>query len=233
MNDTKLKVLLVEDEVEFAELVKEFLEKHGFEADHQVFGKKAVAQVSKDNYDLVLLDLGLPDIDGLEVCKQIRKNYTGYLIVLSARDHSQDKVSLLNAGADDYLVKPVSLRELLVRIRRFTNKPYLAQYYSTQFSFDDVIFDTIDCKLMVQDKVVELTTKECTVLQYLILKQNQVLSRMDLMDHVWGDDLDVFSNTVNMVISSLRKKLSLVTSKKYIQSVHGVGYRFLLDKNNS
>ncbi len=223
------KLLFIEDEEEFAKVVASYLRKKGFSIVHAFSGQQGLRELQKNSYDLVILDLGLPDEDGLKMCEKIREKETTPILILTARDGFEDKVAGLNLGADDYLVKPVSLRELVVRIERVLDRDLKTKFRSSVFQFGGLKFDTVTGKLTLEGKSVMLTRKEKTVLEYLFLKKGQVLTRMEIMDHVWGDDIDLLSNMPNMVISSLRRKLERLSRRNFIQSVHGLGYKFEIE----
>lgn len=220
------KILMVEDETEFAEIVVSYLNRNGFAVDHADNQKDGLDLYKNKKYEAMVLDLGLPDGDGVEMCKLIRESSGIPIIVLTARDVVEDKVAAFNAGADDYMVKPMSLRELMVRIERLINRNVEDKTRSSVFNFDGVSFDTVNGELVSSRGKVLLTKKEKAVLEYLVLRRGRVLTRMEIMDHVWGEELDPFSNTVNMVVSAVRKKLKKVTGKNFIESVHGLGYKF-------
>lgn len=217
---------MVEDETEFAEIVVSYLNRNGFAVDHADNQKDGLDLYKNKKYEAMVLDLGLPDGDGVEMCKLIRESSGIPIIVLTARDVVEDKVAAFNAGADDYMVKPMSLRELMVRIERLINRNVEDKTRSSVFNFDGVSFDTVNGELVSSRGKVLLTKKEKAVLEYLVLRRGRVLTRMEIMDHVWGEELDPFSNTVNMVVSAVRKKLKKVTGKNFIESVHGLGYKF-------
>ncbi len=223
----KAMILMVEDEPEFGRVVAEFLRKSGYEVVVAESGQQTKRLMKRTKVKIFVVDLGLPDGNGLDLCRFIRNHSKAPIVVLTARDVVEDKVAAFNVGADDYLVKPVSLKELLTRIARLLSRRIEDKNRSAMFSFDGVEFDSVSGVLGSGDRKVRLTKKEKGVLEYLLLKRGRVLTRMEIMDHVWGDELDPFSNTVNMVVSSLRKKLALVSSKALIDSVHGLGYKFV------
>lgn len=220
------KILFIEDEKEFADAVISYLKKRIFFITHVSSGKEGLEALQKNLFDLIILDLGLPDWDGIKFCKKIREEIKIPVLILSAKDRIEDKVACLNNGADDYLVKPISLRELHVRIERLFSRNSNGLFRSSLFQFGQIKFDTVAGKLLLNGKSVKLTKKEKAVLEFLLLKKNQVVGRMEIMDHVWGNEIDLFSNTVNMVISSLRRKLNQLSGNEFIRSVHGLGYQF-------
>src|SRR3989344_1109809 len=223
----KAMILMVEDEPEFGRVVAEFLRKSGYEVVVAESGQQTKRLMKRTKVKIFVVDLGLPDGNGLDLCRFIRNHSKAPIVVLTARDVVEDKVAAFNVGADDYLVKPVSLKELLTRIARLLSRRIEDKNRSAMFSFDGVEFDSVSGVLGSGDRKVRLTKKEKGGLEDLLLKRGRALTRMEIMDHVWGDELDPFSNTVNMVVSSLRKKRALVSSKALIDSVHGLGYKFV------
>lgn len=220
------KILFIEDDQDFLQLVTSYLGKAGLKVQTFTSGRQALASLRKISYDLVILDLGLPDIDGLLLCQKIREKAGVPILILTAREGVPDRVAGLDAGADDYLVKPISLGELAVRVVRLLERDLSPGPRSAVFSFDSIDFDTVSGELSLGGQTLELTSKERAVLEYLVLNRGRVLTRMEIMDHVWGDELNPFSNNVNMVISSLRAKLRQLTSEEFIFSVQGLGYKF-------
>ena len=227
------KLLFIEDEEDFAKVIASYLRKKGFAIVHASSGQQGLRELQKNSYDLVILDLVLPDEEGLKICEKIREKETIPVLILTARNWLEDKVAGLNLGADDYLVKPVSLRELIVRIERLLNRDLKTKFRSSVFQFGGLKLDIVTGKLTLKGKSVMLTKKERAVLEYLLLKKGQVLTRMEIMDHVWGDDIDLLSNMPNMVISSLRRKLERLSGRNFIQSVYGLGYKFEIEGLNS
>jgi two-component system OmpR family response regulator len=225
-------ILLVEDEKEYGDILASFLNQKGFSVTHLSLGKQALEKIEQNQFGLVILDLGLPDTDGLNICRQIRKTHQLPILILTAKDEVETKISGFNLGADDYMVKPVSLNELIVRINRLLKRNLKTGFRSAIFQFNTIKFNTVSGLLSSEVKSVKLTKKEKGVLEYLLLNKGQVLTRMEVMDHVWGSNLDSFSRTLDMVISSLRRKLKKISPKKFIQSVHGLGYRLETYENH-
>lgn len=220
------KILFIEDEKKFAEPVASYLRKKGFLVVNAYSGREAQEELKKNLFDLIILDLGLPDKKGINLCLKIRKKKTVPILILTARDSVSEKVVCLDAGADDYLVKPASLEELAARINRLLTRRTEASFRSAIFQFKGIRFDTTNGRLTAGNRSVKLTQKEKAVLEYLLLKRGQVLPQMVILDHVWGNDINPFSNVVNVVISSLRKKLQHLSGQNFIDSVHGLGYKF-------
>ena len=224
------KLLFIEDEEEFAEIVTSYLKGSEFEVKCAFSGKESLEELQNNLYDLIILDLGLPDIDGLKLCAIIRKRWSIPILILSAKDGIQDKVVGFDVGADDYLVKPASLKELVMRINRLLDRNLQDKFRSSVFQFNDFEFNTITGQLKSKGKSVMLTKKEKAILEYLLIKKGQVLTRLEIMDHVWGEGIDLFSNTVNTIVSSLRKKIRQLSKKDFIKSVHGLGYKLELEE---
>lgn len=220
-----MKILIVEDEERLAKLIKKALEKEGFAADYVMDGEAAETRIEicQKDYDLVILDLMLPKRDGLEVCRNIRaKKINIPILVLTAKFDINDKVNTLNAGADDYLVKPFSLEELVSRIRALLRRP--PQTISTILKVQDLTLDNSTRKVMRGNKEIKLTVKEFAILEYLMRNPNQVISRSQILDHLWGSDFDSFSNVIDVHVKNLRKKVSS-GKHKMIDTIRGVGYR--------
>jgi len=226
------KLLFIEDHQDFAKPVALYLRQKDFLVTHVGTGKEGWQKLLKNTYDLVILDLGLPGEDGLKLCQKIREKKSIPILILTARDEVSTKVSGFNLGADDYLVKPVSLKELVARINRLVDKDLKDTFRSSVFQFDTLKFDTVSGQLISVKKSIQLTKKEKAILEYFLLKKGRVLTRMELMDHIWGEAIDACSNTVNMAISSLRKKLRQLSKRRFIHSIHGLGYKFEWEKGS-
>lgn len=224
-------ILFIEDEKDFSNLVTNYLKKRDLKITQVFSGQSALKALNQKNYHLVILDLGLPDIDGFTLCQKIKKLKNIPILVLTAKDGIQDKVSLLNIGADDYLIKPASLGELTVRIKRLLKRNLNSSFRSSVFKFNGLSFDTITGRINKVKKSVDLTQKERLLFKFLLLRRGHVLTRMEILEGVWGDEANIFSNTVNITISNLRKKLASVSKKKFIHSVHGLGYKFDFKEN--
>ncbi|MFC1626690.1 response regulator transcription factor [Patescibacteria group bacterium] len=231
LNNGKDKsILFIEDNQEYAKIVSDYLERKQFQLTYVDSAKKALNTLKNNGvYNIIVLDLGLPDIDGLVLCKKIRKNCKFPILVLTARDEISDKLTAFNEGADDYLVKPVSLKELVVRINRLTKRNLREVYRTSILSIGDIKFDSIKGIVTSGETLCKLTQKEKSVFEYFLLNEGRVLTRMEIMDHVWGNNIDEFSNIVSVTVSTLRKKIKKLTSKHIIQSVHGLGYKLSSD----
>ncbi|HNZ55128.1 MAG TPA: response regulator transcription factor [Candidatus Paceibacterota bacterium] len=221
-----MKILIVEDEERLAKLIKKALEKEGFAADYVTDGEAAETRIEicHKDYDLVILDLMLPKKDGLEVCRSIRaKKINIPILVLTAKFDVDDKVKTLDAGADDYLVKPFSLEELVSRIRALLRRP--PQTIPTVLKTQDLTLNNATRKVTRGNKEIKLTVKEFAILEYLMRNPNQVISRSQILDHLWGSDFDSFSNVIDVHVKNLRKKISNGSRRRIIETIRGIGYR--------
>ncbi|HYG84276.1 MAG TPA: response regulator transcription factor [Verrucomicrobiae bacterium] len=218
-----MRVLLVEDNVRLASLTKRALKEEGYAVDIAENGQSSLDLVDIYEYDLVVLDLTLPDIDGIEVCKTIRNLHKMPIIMLTARESTFDRVAGLDSGADDYLVKPFTFDELLARIRAVLRRratPDRVVIEAGQLRLDAAL-RTVYCN----DKALGLSAKEYTLLQYLIRKQNQVVSKTELLEHVWDMNYEGLSNVVETYIRYLRQKIKNIGGDaEQIKTIKGQGY---------
>ncbi len=219
-----MKILVVEDNQKLAANIKEGLEQDGFAVDCIFDGITAEKRIliNRTDYDVVILDIMLPGKDGVAVCRSWREQeVTIPVLMLTARDATDDKVKGLNSGADDYLAKPFAFEELLARIRALLRRPTVAE--KTVLQVGDITLDTVSRKVERNSKEVVLTLKEYMVLEYLMRNQNKVITRDALYDHAWDYADNSFSNTVNVHIKNLRQKLH--DDGTHIQTIRGVGYK--------
>jgi DNA-binding response OmpR family regulator len=216
-----MNVLLVEDEDRIASFVEKALQRRGFDVRRVVTGGEALGAVSA-GVDIVVLDLGLPDIDGLDVLLALRKSWTSLpVVILSARSDIDDRVVGLDLGADDYVPKPFAIDELVARIRaRLRRQP---DGTSTKLNVGDLELDLIAHRARLTGKIVELTSREFALLEMLMRHPGQAVPRSDLLSNVWGLDFDPRSNLVDVYIRYLRRKVG----DDRIQTVRGVGYRIV------
>lgn len=217
------RILIVEDEENMVSFIQMELKYEGYDVDVANDGRKAVELVLKNNYDLILLDLMLPGINGLEVCRRIRKEKDTPIIMLTARDSVMDKVTGLQNGADDYVSKPFAIEELLARMevifRRMKSKDA-----NNELKFKDITLD-IEGRIVKKDNnIIELTNTEFQLLLTLIRNKNKVLTRDILLDNVWGYNSEAETNIVDVYVRYIRNKLDKDDKEKYIQTVRGVGY---------
>ncbi len=229
-----MRILLVEDEVSLRKLVSLNLSMEGYEVETAENGQVALAKLDEAYYDLMILDLMLPKVSGLDVLTTLRlTNAKLPVIITSAKDSSSDRIQGLKEGADDYLVKPFEIEELVIRIQRLLERtqnqvtdPILESYTfgPNHINFETFVGETAQGK-------VELKQKELLILKFLIAKKNQVVSRQDILRKVWGYDVYPSTRTIDNFISSLRKYFEEdIKNPKYILSVRGIGYKFV---NNS
>ena len=221
------KVLVVEDDINIAELLRLYLQKDGFEVSHAADGGKAVEMAKEIQPDLVLLDIMLPVMDGWQVCRELRKSMKMPIIMLTAKGETEDKVSGLEMGADDYIVKPFEVKELLARVHavlRRTGDDGKPQ--SKKLTFDKLVINLDSYELIVDGKKIDTPPKEMELLYHLAATPNRVYTRNQLLDEVWGFDYFGDSRTVDVHIKRLREKLEGVSDKWALKTVWGVGYKF-------
>lgn len=223
------KVLVVEDDINIAELLRLYLQKDGFEVSHAADGGKAVEMAKEIQPDLVLLDIMLPVMDGWQVCRELRKTMKMPIIMLTAKGETEDKVSGLEMGADDYIVKPFEVKELLARVHavlRRTGDDGKPQ--SKKLTFDKLVINLDSYELIVDGKKIDTPPKEMELLYHLAATPNRVYTRNQLLDEVWGFDYFGDSRTVDVHIKRLREKLEGVSDQWSLKTVWGVGYKFEL-----
>ena len=221
------KVLVVEDDINIAELLRLYLQKDGFEVSHAADGGKAVEMAKEIQPDLVLLDIMLPVMDGWQVCRELRKTMKMPIIMLTAKGETEDKVSGLEMGADDYIVKPFEVKELLARVHavlRRTGDDGKPQ--SKKLTFDKLVINLDSYELIVDGKKIDTPPKEMELLYHLAATPNRVYTRNQLLDEVWGFDYFGDSRTVDVHIKRLREKLEGVSDQWSLKTVWGVGYKF-------
>jgi len=222
-----MKILIIEDEKLIADSLKKGLEQHKFSIDTAYNGKDGYLLAQQFEYDVIILDLMLPDIQGEEICQKLRKDKINtYILMLTAKKQIDDIVSGLNYGADDYLTKPFEFSELLARIRALIRR--------TSENKENILY-TSDIKLyldkekvFIGSKEIKLTKKEFMVLEYFLRNKGQVLSRNQILEHAWDRNVDIFTNVVDTHIKNLRRKLGKRNS--IIEAIYGSGYRIKDDK---
>ena len=221
------KVLVVEDDNNIAELLRLYLQKDGFEVSHAADGGKAVEMAKEIQPDLVLLDIMLPVMDGWQVCRELRKTMKMPIIMLTAKGESEDKVSGLEMGADDYIVKPFEVKELLARVHAVLRRTGDdGKPKSKKLTFDKLVINLDSYELIVDGKKIDTPPKEMELLYHLAATPNRVYTRNQLLDEVWGFDYFGDSRTVDVHIKRLREKLEGVSDKWTLKTVWGVGYKF-------
>ena len=218
-----MKILLAEDEVDLNNVVTRYLKKNGYSIDSVLDGEEALDYLEYGEYDLVILDIMMPKVDGFEVIKKLRDkgNHTSVLM-LTARDSADDKVKGLDLGADDYIVKPFDFNELMARIRAVVRRKYGNS--SNRLVIGDLILDTSEKSVTRAGKQIELTGKEYEVLEYLMQSKNRILSRDQIKEHVWDFDYEGDSNIIDVLIKNIRKKIDIEAGKQIIYTKRGLGY---------
>lgn len=223
------RIALIEDEMSLVMTLTDRLESEGYEIVHFGDGQEAMSVLAKSTFDLILLDLMLPNKGGLDICRDLRNMGIQIpILMLTARRETVDKVLGLKLGADDYLTKPFEMMELLARIEALLRRQKKMLSGNTDsFCFGEVIVDFNKAMVFRNDEEVTMSALEFKLLSFLIENRDKILSRNDLLDGVWGYESDVFTRTVDVHILNLRQKLEPIAAHPtYIQTVHGRGYRF-------
>lgn len=220
----KEKILLVEDEEKLARFVEMELSFEGYEVHKAADGRTGLAMLESEQYDLLLLDIMLPGINGMEVLRRVRRTSAVPVIMLTARDSVMDKVTGLDSGADDYITKPFAIEELLARIRTALRRNTGGSGGENSLRLGDLALDIAAHEVTVGDTVVELTKKEFDLLHYLLQNKGIVVTRDALLRHVWGYEYDGENSVVGVYIRFLRAKIDEAFGVKYIHTVRGVGY---------
>ncbi len=220
-----MKILLAEDDVSVAAMMHRGLSEKGYEVSVAQDGNMALSMAMEYDFRLMILDLMLPGINGLEVCRQLRKNRMGLpVLMLTALGTTENIVSGLDSGADDYLVKPFRFAELEARIRSLLRRGGYSEVTADQLFFGGVIMD-LDGKTVKRDGAsIPLTATEFRLLECFLRSPNKVLSRVDLLEKVWGIDFNMATNVVDVYVNYLRKKIDKDFNKKLIHTVVGMGY---------
>ena len=221
------KILVVDDELNICELLKLYLENEGYTVFTANDGQAAVTAFQQKAPDLVLLDIMLPKMDGWQVCREIRKTSSAPIIMLTAKGETEDKVTGLEGGADDYIVKPFEMKEVLARIHAVLRRTGGEEEQTEKkLSFDKLVINLDSYELLVDGKRVDTPPKELELLYHLASAPNRVFTRNQLLDEVWGFDYFGDSRTVDVHIKRLREKLEGVSDQWRLKTVWGVGYKF-------
>ena len=227
-----MHVLIVEDERRIAAYVKRGLEEEGYAVDVAYSGREALDWGGGVAFDVIILDLLLPEVDGLTVCRKLRSRGTKTpILMLTARDGVDDRVAGLDAGADDYLVKPFALKELLARLRALTRRTD-DQPRTSVLRIADLSLDTLTHRVERDGVRVGLTAKEMAVLECLMREPERVLTRTQIAEHVWNYDVFNHSNVVDVYIRNLRRKLDDGAALRLIHTVRGAGYRLSAEQDD-
>jgi DNA-binding response OmpR family regulator len=221
-----MRILVVEDEHKIANSIKKGLEQEKYAVDVVYEGSDGFEYASTGEYDVMILDRLLPQMDGVEVTKKLRANKIHTpILMLTAKGQLEDKISGLDSGADDYLTKPFAFEELLARIRALKRRP--TEQISSTLKADDLTVDTVNFEVKRGEKTIELSSKEFSLLEYLLRHPNKILSKDQIISHVWNYDADILPNTVEVYIGYLRNKIDkpFPTRKQLLKTVRGFGYK--------
>jgi DNA-binding response OmpR family regulator len=229
LQNDKMRILLVEDEPHAARILAKGLREQTYAVDLAPDGEEAVYLAYINNYDLIILDVMLPLKGGFEVCRELRANGSAVpILMLTARDAVSDRISGLDLGADDYLIKPFDFHELLARIRALLRRGRTLLPATIEIAGLEI--DTHSHEVRREGRLIELTAKEYALLEYLVRHSGEVVSRKDIAEHVWDDNFDPFSNLIEVYIQRLRRKIDEGRSLKLIRTMRGEGYMFRLNK---
>ncbi|HAD05160.1 MAG: DNA-binding response regulator [Desulfuromonadales bacterium GWD2_61_12] len=218
-----MRILVVEDEKKVASFIKRGLEEEGFTVDAAFDGEEGLYMAETNSYDLILMDIMLPKMDGLAVVQKLReRKIMSPVLCLTAKDTVDDIVSGLNSGSDDYLTKPFAFAELLARVRALLRRG--SQDRGAELTFADLRLDPVAHKVWRNNKELDLTAKEYALLEYFMRNPHQILTRTMIAEHVWDYTFDSFTNIIDVYVNYLRKKVDRDFEKKLIHTVRGVGY---------
>ena len=218
-------VLVVEDDPRIVRVVERALQEAGHRVDRATDGEEGLARAESGAYDLILLDVMLPELDGVEVARELRRGRVRTpILMLTARDAVADRVRGLDAGADDYLTKPFALEELLARVRALDRRRNGDGLVGERLQVGDLTLDLDRREAQRSDRTIELTAREFELLAYLMRNAGRVLTRSQIVDHVWGYDNEATSNVVEIYIHYLRDKIDRGFSRPLIRTIRGVGY---------
>jgi len=218
-----MRILLVEDEPRMANVIAKGLREQAYAVDIAEDGDAALYQASINDYDLIVLDVLIPQRDGFEVCRELRsRGDTTPILMLTARAAVDDRITGFDAGADDYLTKPFSFRELVARVRALLRRD--AQLRPDIYQLEDLIVDSGSHRVSRAARTIVLTAKEYALLEYLVRRAGQLVSRSEIAAHVWDDSFDPFSNSIEVYMNRLRKKIDEDHSIKLLHTRRGEGY---------
>jgi heavy metal response regulator len=218
-----MRILLIEDEKKIAHFIRRGMKEEGYSVDVANDGENGYFLASTEEYDLIVLDIMLPKMDGMTVCRNLRgDNVSTPILMLSAKDMVSDKVKGLDAGANDYLTKPFAFEEFLARIRALLRKT--ESKHVTRLVIDDLELDMLTHKVTRAGKDIELTAKEFSLLEYMMKNEGVIVTRTMISEHVWDMNFDTYTNVIDVFISYLRNKIDAGFEKKLIQTVRGRGY---------
>lgn len=227
------RILIVDDDTNICELLRLYLEKNGFATAVANDGVTAVEMAEQKNFDLILLDIMLPKLDGWQVCREIRKNSTVPIIMLTAKGETFDKVLGLELGADDYIAKPFDTKEVIARIKAVLRRSAPSKGEEEVVSYDKLVVNRTNFELIINGKRIDTPPKELELLYKLASHPNKVFTRNQLLDEVWGFDYFGDSRTVDVHVKRLREKVDGVSDEWEIKTVWGVGYKFEVKQNDA
>ena len=220
-----MNILLAEDDLQLGELIGFMLKKVGYKLDWVMEGEDDYEYAKASHYDVLILDWMMPNGEGISVCRKLRREgYSGAILMLTAKDAVEDRINGLDAGADDYLIKPFEIDELLARIRALTRRNY-APILEDHISIHGLVINRTSQTVLRGKEEIQLSPREFQLLDLLVQNKGQVLPRELILDRIWGLDADVSTKTIDATIKLLRKKLSLFGKQDILQSIRGVGYK--------
>jgi DNA-binding response OmpR family regulator len=221
-----MRILIVEDDHKIANAIKKGLEQESYAVDVSYDGKDGLGSATTIEYDLIILDRMLPEVDGINICRAIRdKDINTPVLILTAKDKIKDRVDGLNAGADDYLVKPFAFEELLARVRALLRRPL--QVNATVLKIADLTLDPARFEVKRSGKQIQLSSKEFALLEYLMRNPGRILTKDNIISHVWDYDADILPNTVEVYVGYLRNKIDkpFKGESALIETIRGFGYK--------
>ncbi|WP_066228950.1 response regulator transcription factor [Metabacillus fastidiosus] len=235
----QIRVLIAEDEKEIGDLLKKYIERELYMVDVAMDGEEALSLFEKNTYNLVILDLMMPKIDGIEVCRKLREKTNVPILMITAKDHEADKIVGLSIGADDYITKPFSVNEVVARTKALMRRFLIlgsdnGLQEKTLLKFKGLSIDMKKYIVYIADEEISLTAKELELLKFMASNPEQVFTKSQLFRNVWGDSYLEDDNTVMVHIRKLRKKIEVDPSNPlFIQTVWGIGYKFVGEKDES
>jgi DNA-binding response OmpR family regulator len=222
-----MNILLAEDDVKLGELIVYMLKKRaGYKVEWVQSGEDAYYYAANSHYDVLILDWMMPNGDGIEVCRRLRKQgYSSAILMLTAKDTVQDRIDGLDSGADDYLVKPFEIDELLARLRALSRRNY-APILEEEIKLQDLVLNRLGHMVRFGSQVIQLSPREFQLLDLLVQNKGQVIPREVILDRIWGYDSEVAPKTIDATVKLIRKKLKSIGKHDLLQSIRGVGYKF-------
>lgn len=220
-----MKILLAEDDSQLGELIVYMLNKSGYKVEWVMEGEDAFYYAVNSHYDVLILDWMMPNGDGVDVCRRLRKQgYSGAILMLTAKDTVEDRIEGLDSGADDYLVKPFEIGELLARLRALSRRNY-APILEEEIHIKDLVLNRNSHLVRLGSKEIQLSPREIQLLDLLVQNKGQVIPREVILERIWGFDSDVAPKTIDATVKLIRKKLDHLGKQELIQSIRGVGYK--------